>query len=184
MLAAVGDCGLGIGLLCRAIHGLQVELLEVEVFKVLRGAVALGVDQLDFVALALFERGASFGADTDPVNARGGDEGAIAFDGDLQMAGMAGLDQGNVQLEQWLATGKDHIGAAALGLAFPAIQEVVGQNIGVGKFATAWAIAANKIGIAEATDGSGTVLFSARPEVAAGKPTKDSCTARVCALSL
>jgi hypothetical protein len=54
----------------------------------------------------------------------------------------------------------------------------------VGKAATAIAVGANKVGIAELANCIGAVLFFTAPEVAAGKTTKYRRSASVCTFAL
>lgn len=88
--------GLGVFGLLGAVHGLEEEVLEVQVLDVGGREVRLGVDEFEFVAPGGQEAGAGFGADAEPVDAGGGLSGAVGFDGDHEAAGMEGVDEGFV----------------------------------------------------------------------------------------
>lgn len=62
--------------------------------------------------------------------------------------------------------------------------DLVGQRIGIGKFAAQSAIGAHKVGIAKTADGGGTVAFAAGPEVATGKAAEHGGAAGLAAFAL
>ena len=110
----------------------------------------LGIDQLQFVAGALLEFGAGFGADADPVDGGGHRQGAVGLDGDLEARVMQGGDERVVDLQHRLAAGQHDEGRAG-GAA--AARQALGKIGGGGKAAAARAVRADEIGVAEAGSG-------------------------------
>jgi hypothetical protein len=62
------------------------------------------------------------------------------------------------------------------GLTGPASGHGLRQSRRRGKSSTAGTVRADEIGIAEAADGCGAILFAPRPQIAACKPAKDGWT--------
>src|SRR5919204_1369959 len=83
MVEAVAQGKRGVLTHRRAIHGLQVEALEVKIFEEVRHGTLLWEDQLQFVAVAQDERRSSLGADADPVEALGWVLRAVRLDRNL-----------------------------------------------------------------------------------------------------
>src|SRR5690606_39145516 len=80
MLQAVLHGPFGVGQARGAVHGLQEEVLEIEVGERLGPRVQLRVDQLEFVAALDHYRRAALGADADPVDAGRRGQGAVGLD--------------------------------------------------------------------------------------------------------
>src|SRR5262249_56597275 len=74
----------------RAIHGLQVKMLEVEVFDILR-AHFMREDQLELASPPLPEQAVGLRTDGEPVDLPRCQDRPIGFDGDLQAAAAAAL---------------------------------------------------------------------------------------------
>ena len=81
-----------------------------------------------------------------------------------------------VELQQRLSTGADHQWPGAARRRRAHGRHRLRQSWSRGKSSAPRTICANKFGVAEAADGCGTILFASRPEIAAGKPTKDGWT--------
>ncbi|MNV57283.1 hypothetical protein D3C71_1496070 [compost metagenome] len=95
---------------------------------------------------------------------------------------MDGGEQRRVQLQQGFAAREDHI--AVLRARSPGGGDGVGQEVGRGELAAAFAIGADEVGVAERAGGAGAVAFAAGPEVTARKPAKYRRAACVGAFAL
>ena len=160
VLHAVLDGLFGVGQAGGAVHGLQEEVLEVQVFEARGQGVGLGVDQLEFVAAFDDDRRGAFGADADPVDAGRRLDGAVGFDGDGEAARVDDGEQGRVELQQGFAAGEDDVAVGGVGA--PGGFDGVGEPFGGGEFAAAVAVGADEVGVAEGAGGAG----------AAGKPPR------------
>jgi hypothetical protein len=89
-------------------------------------------------------------------------------------------------LEQRLAPGEDDEAALGAGLrvAAPAVKDGVGQHVGGVEASAAFAIGADKVGVAEAADGARAIGLATGPQVAAGEATEHRRPSGVCALAL
>lgn len=82
----------------RAIHGLEVEMLEVHIGEA--GGVGrrldLGVNELEFLAADLLERSIGLGAYAYPIDALWNNDRPIGLYGDLESSLMQEVDEGSV----------------------------------------------------------------------------------------
>ena len=179
---AVLDTKLCVAIPLRAIHRLQEKVLIVIVGKKLGRRARLRKYQLELLPFVQDNLRAGFGAHADPVDAGWRRPGTIGFYSHLKAVRMKSFNQRLVELQQRLAAGAYHIGAACL----PGRPQ--GRNarcqLRCCKAAAAGAIGAPKIGIAKLADGGGAVLFAAAPEIAARKAAKDGRTAALRTLTL
>jgi len=67
VLQAVLEGCPGIFLGIRAVHGLQVKVIEIKFLKLLRFEASLWIDQLEFIATECDKFRTRFGTDADPV---------------------------------------------------------------------------------------------------------------------
>lgn len=95
---------------------------------------------------------------------------------------MEGRDKGAVELQEWLATGADYVGCAALPTR-PECGDTRRQCLGGGELA-AIRSCADKIGVTKSTRCGGTVLLAATPQIAAGKTAEYSRSPRVLSFTL
>jgi hypothetical protein len=165
-----------------AVHRLQEEVAEGEVFEALRQGGGLGVDEFQFVAGGEGQGGIGLGADADPVNTGGRGEGAVGLYGDGEVLGVQRFDQGRVELEEGLAAGEDGEAVALVG--GPVGGDFGGQGLGGLEAAAALAIRAHEIRVAEGADGGGAVLLAAGPEIAAGEAAEHGGAASLGAFAL
>src|SRR5947209_2071069 len=91
----------------RAIHGLQVEALEVKIFEEVRQGSFLWEDQLQLVAVAQNQRRSSLGADADPVEALWRMLRAVRLDRNLETSRVQGIHEVLVELQERFATRTD-----------------------------------------------------------------------------
>src|SRR5471030_426635 len=167
----------------RAVHRLDEEIVEVQAFVGRQVLLGLRDYDLDFIALADHQLGTHLRADADPVDAGRHRQGAVGFDGDLEAHRVHRGDQLQVQLQQRLAAGEDHVFAGRVSVR---PQRVDGrrQRFGRGELAAALAVGADEVGVAELADGAGAVAFTAGPQVAAGKAAEHGGTPGMGALAL
>ena len=172
VLHAGVDAGGHVGGLNGAIHGLQKPVLKLAGGRHgVQVKTRLGPHQFELLAAGLNPLGARLGAHAQPVNAGRGPHRAVGLHGNAKTARMQGINQGGVDLHQWLATGQ-HRQAMGVVSAWPLGCDAVGQRVGLGKFATQGAVGADKISVAKPAHGSGTVALAAAPQVAARKAAK------------
>ena len=103
--------------------------------------------------------------------------------GDGEAVSVHAENQGLVQLQQWFATGEDHVFLSWV-VRRPQAVDGVRQGPAVRKLAAALAIGSDKVGVAELARGAGAVDLAARPQVAAAEATKHRWPTRVRALAL
>ena len=108
MLEAITDSAPSILVALRTIHGLQEEMLKVEILEALRLGARLRKDQLQFVAGAQDEIASSFRADAHPVDTTWRREGAVRFDRDIEFKLVEFSNYVLIELEQRLAAGANH----------------------------------------------------------------------------
>src|SRR5476649_1852116 len=167
----------------RTVHRLNEEIIEVQAFVGRQVLLGLRDYDLDFIALADHQLGTHLRADADPVDAGRHRQGAVGFDGDLEAHRLHRGDQLQVQLQQRLAAGEDHVFAGRVSVR---PQRVDGrrQRFGRGELAAALAVGADEVGVAELADGAGAVAFAAGPQIAAGKTAEHGGTPGMGALAL
>lgn len=169
--AILNGC-LRIGDLVRPVHGLQPELVEWQVFQV--GGVDAGLrkNQLELLSLSHDPVRPHLGAGTEPVDTGRRVHRSVGFHRDLEATSVDGVDQGCIELEQWLAAGKHH---EAKPLLFtPYRLDTIGQKIGGLVFAAQCSVGSYKVRIAKLTLSGTAILLASRPEIAARKSTKYS----------
>ncbi|KAG0930151.1 hypothetical protein G6F31_017114 [Rhizopus arrhizus] len=105
VLHTVLDGLFGIGHASRSVHGLQEEMLEIQMREGFGQRIGLRVDQLQFVAAFDDDGRGALGADADPVDAGRRLDGAVGLDRHGEAAGMDGRQQRRVQLQQGFAAG-------------------------------------------------------------------------------
>lgn len=103
MVHAVIDGKSGVALLLDTIHGLQEEVLELELFELLGHGLRLREDQFKFRPVSQHEFGASLGAHADPVEASRSGLGSIGLDCNLKALGVQSVDRVLVQLKKGFA---------------------------------------------------------------------------------
>ncbi len=102
MLQAIVDRARGVVSRIRPVHRLQRESLEGEAREVLGPGIRLRIDQLEFVTFGDAQIRAGLRTDAKPVDAIRRRDGAIGLDADLETAGMQGVDECLVHLQQRL----------------------------------------------------------------------------------
>src|SRR5438105_11176127 len=89
------------------IHWLQRKVSKAEMLEAFRLCLTLDlwIYELELVAVEETQRGVGFRADADPIEAVGRGVRTIGFDGDFESLGVEGIDEGFVELQEWLASG-------------------------------------------------------------------------------
>src|SRR5579872_6999654 len=182
MCQTIGDRGFKVGLPLWTIHGLEHEMLEIEAFEHLRGKILLGKDQFELVAVFHAKRGMGFGADANPIDARGSHDRAVGFKGDGEPFAMKGTDRRPIQLEEGFAAGANDKPPRALPL--PGGGDGRAQRRRIGKAAAARTIDTDEIRIAKAADGTRPIFLAPRPKIAPGETAKDRGAAGIETLAL
>jgi len=175
---------LGIRFPVGPIHGLKEEMPEREGFKIPGIGARLRINKLQFVAASLLELCACLGAYADPIQTRRSGNRSIGFYGYFKVAGVEGIDQGRIHLQQWLAAGADYKSLARIGVLRPLLVDGARQGIGRREPSAARSIDTYKLGVAELADRGGAIGFAARPEIATRKTAEDRGTAGLRAFAL
>ncbi len=155
---------LGIALSPRAIHGLQEKLMKIELVKALWLGPGLGEYEFQFTAMPKGEGRASLGTDTGPVDARRRKQHSIRFNRNLEAFCVESVNQSDVKLEQGFAActyNKPNTVRSPPGQ--PGGRDRLSQIGGGRETPASSAVRPNEIGIAELTDGRGSVLLQSRP---------------------
>lgn len=165
-----------------AVHWLEIEKVEVQVRKHFRCCPWLREYELQFVAGTEQYLGSGFWAHTYPVNTRGGGDRAIGLDGYFKPLLVQCLDEGFIELQEWLPSGTNYVwGTGASG---PQRCDCCREGIGRIVFSTESPIRSPEVGIAKPADCVVPVFFTSAPEVAAGEAAENSGAAALRALSL
>src|SRR5690348_832665 len=98
MREAVAQCELRVALAVWAVHGLQVEMLEVERREALGQGRVLRIDELELVPLAQHELRARLGAHAHPVESSRRVLRPVRLYGDLEPFGVERIHQRRIEL--------------------------------------------------------------------------------------
>jgi len=162
MIEAEPDGQVGIRGPIWPVHRLQKEVGEFKLLKLERIGICLRKDKLQFIAGCLHQGGSGLGAYADPVDACGSGQSPVGFDGNLEVAGVQGVDERAVDLQQGLAAGADDE-SARFRCAAPFFGDGVGEVIGGGELSSAGPVHIDKIGVAELTYRGGAIALPSRP---------------------
>ena len=139
-------------------------------------------NQLQLIAAALDDVRARLGADANPVDSRSRGKRSIRLDCNAEAALMKRIDKLAIELQHRFSTG-DHDQSPVAPFA-PQSLDVGGKLGGLSELATAVAVGADEIRVAEIALGARPVPLAARPQIAAGKAQEDRAAARLHALPL
>ena len=82
-------------------------MVEAELFELLRFGANLRVNELEFIPSGDHKRRSRFRTDANPVDPRWRLKGAIGLDSNLDLKRMQRIDEGFINLQQWLAPRQD-----------------------------------------------------------------------------
>lgn len=108
MLETVLQSKPGVIGLIRSVHGLQVEVLEFQLFEALRQSAFLRKYQLELTPTPYQKLGARFGTYTDPIDAFWNRLGSVRLHGDHETLRMKRCDQGLIELKKWFPASADN----------------------------------------------------------------------------
>lgn len=108
MLETVLQSKPGVIGLIRSVHGLQVEVLEFQLFEALRQSAFLRKYQLELTSTPYQKLGARFGTYTDPIDAFWNRLGSVRLHGDHETVRMKRCDQGLIELKEWFPASADN----------------------------------------------------------------------------
>lgn len=184
MAKAVLEGQTGIFLAAGTIHRLEEEMIEIEMSIALRFGTGLRVNEFQFVPLFNEEPGIGFGTHAHPVHSARYGQGAIGFDGHLEVLIVKGRYCGFIQLQQGFASRADDVGSITRPVVGPEPGNCPGQICRVGIAPTMLPVHTPEVGIAKSADGLVPVLFPAAPQIAAREAAKYGRAARLGTLAL
>lgn len=141
-----------------AIHWLQKEVFELEVFEAFRRRANLRKDKLQLVAAPQDEIVFPFRADTDPIDAFWGRPRAIGLDPDFETVSMKCIYQRRIDLQQWFTTCEHDIATPIR--ASPFISDCLCQQFSVRETAPTGPIHTHEVGVAKSALRLRSVLFA------------------------
>ena len=165
-----------------AIHWLQEEVLELEVFEAFRWRACLREYELQFVARPQDEFVLPFGANADPIDAFWGRTRAIGLDPDFKTVSMKCIYQRRIDLQQRFTTCEHNI--ATLIRASPFISDCLCQQFRVRETAPTGPIHTHEVGVAKGALRARAVLFATRPKIAARETAENSRAPSMSAFTL
>jgi len=173
----------GVELGQRAVHGLHEEILEVQLLVDRQILVGLRDHDLDFAALLTTSSEPIFGLTQIQSTPSGTGRVPLVSIAMVKptacMASISGLSS----CSSGSPAGEHHILAG--GISFrPQRVDGRGQFLGRLELAAAFAVGADKVGVAELANGAGAVAFAAGPQVAAGKAAEHGGAAGLGAFAL
>jgi hypothetical protein len=147
------------------IHRLNREMLEGEMFELLRCQPVLRHDELQLVAVHKLQRRPGLRADADPIETGRRFHRAVGLDGDGEPALVKRVDQRRVDLQERLAARADD--EAPFAFLGPERRDCLGERGSAAVLAAAAAVRTDEIGVAELAGRRGAVFLAAGPEIAA-----------------
>ena len=160
VLEAVARREFGVRLELGAVHRLQEEVFELQPLELRGSNPMLRVDELQLVARALLDHGASLGAHADPVDTGRRLECAVRFDRDLEAESVEARDERFVELQEGF-TARHHNKAFGCAIAEPLTRNFFSKLLCVRKLRST-----DKIGVAKLADGACSIFLTPSPEVA------------------
>ena len=177
----VGQRQAGVLVQAGTVHGLQVEMREVQMREFIGRRTVLRVDELELLPAFLDQRRPGLGTDADPVDPRRGRQGTIGLDRDFEPGAVQSIDQRPVELQERLAARADHERERRAGrrLRVPDRPHPVSQGRGIAESATTRPVRPDEIGITEPADCHCPVARQPGPQIAPGKATEHGGPARI-----
>ena len=147
---AVCDAGFRVFRELGPIARLEGKNSKIHGLKRKRVKLSLWVHEFDLVARTLHKRRPGFWADAYPVEGRWAGECAVCFHAHLESERVACVKEWAVELQKGFAACEDNERAAVTSYAWlPRLGDVLGEVGGGLEAAAAWAVCANKVGVAE-----------------------------------
>jgi hypothetical protein len=155
----------------RTIHRLQEQVLKGEVLELYWLSVDLRIHKFKFLARSLDQLRYSFWTHANPINARRRRYRSVCLDCDLKSSLLDCGNQRRIKLKQRFAAGDyDQLSRSH---PCPSAGNRGSEHISALKLPTAQAIHSDKVRIAEPANGTPTIGFATRPQIATSEPAKD-----------